>query len=91
MGNTGGAQTHTLTTTEMPSHDHGVTDPGHKHAVPFYYSNNGSATVGAPLGSNAHAAYVSNSTTGITIQNTGGGGAHNNMQPYVVVNFIIKT
>ena len=30
------------------------------------------------------------STTGITINNTGGGVAHNVMQPSVVINFIIK-
>jgi microcystin-dependent protein len=33
-----------------------------------------------------------NTTVGITnANNTGGGGAHNNLQPYVVVNYIIKT
>ena len=24
-------------------------------------------------------------------QNTGGGGSHNNMQPYILTNYIIKT
>lgn len=32
---------------------------------------------------------VNNATA--TNQNTGGGGAHNNLQPYIVVNYIIKT
>jgi microcystin-dependent protein len=29
-------------------------------------------------------------TTGITINNTGGGLAHNNVQPTIVMNYIIK-
>lgn len=32
-----------------------------------------------------------NQNTTATNQNTGGGGAHNNLQPYLVMNFIIKT
>jgi len=34
---------------------------------------------------------ISNQTTGISINSAGGGGAHNNMQPFVVFNYIIKT
>jgi microcystin-dependent protein len=30
------------------------------------------------------------STTDISIQNTGGGAAHNNMQPFVVLRYLIK-
>ncbi len=33
LGAVGGAQTHTLTTAQMPAHNHGVTDPGHSHGV----------------------------------------------------------
>jgi microcystin-dependent protein len=33
LGAAGGAQTHTLTTGQMPQHNHGVTDPGHGHGV----------------------------------------------------------
>lgn len=32
-GDTGGSDTHTLTTAEMPVHTHAVTDPGHNHQV----------------------------------------------------------
>jgi microcystin-dependent protein len=33
LGAAGGEQTHLLTTTEMPSHSHTVTDPGHSHSA----------------------------------------------------------
>jgi len=58
---------------------------GHSHTV----------TVDAG-GSHSHTVSVNNATatnqaTTATNQNTGGGGAHNNLQPYIVVNYIIKT
>jgi len=31
LGNSGGLQNHTLTTAQLPAHNHGVTDPGHNH------------------------------------------------------------
>jgi len=34
---------------------------------------------------------ATNIATTATNQNTGGGGAHNNLQPYIVLNYIIKT
>ena len=93
MANTGGAETHTLTTTEMPSHNHGVNDPSHSHTYQTFDSIGGA--IGNVNGTNSGGRYYNQNTygayTGISIQNAGSGGAHNNMQPYVVVNFIIKT
>lgn len=38
-----------------------------------------------------NATTATNQATTATNQNTGGGGAHNNLQPYIVLNYIIKT
>ena len=78
LGEAYGAKTHTLTTAEMPAHDHGVAGK--------YAANLFSSTRAANAGSVG--AFVVSSTA-ITAE--GGGAAHNNIQPSRVVNFIIKT
>jgi microcystin-dependent protein len=64
-------------TTTATTHTH-TSSGGHSHTI----------TV-ADDGSHSHAVSVDNATA--TNQNTGGGLAHNNLQPYIVVNYIIKT
>ncbi len=91
-GGTAGAENHTLTTAQMPSHNHGVNDPGHSHGYVgrrdegFCIQSHGTCEAG----NWQETRNTTQNTTGISIQNSGGGQAHNNMQPYVALNYIIK-
>ena len=80
---TGGAKTHTLTTAQIPSHRHNIQFPliGTGGGLNSIYgmifnaaANGGSYTSYGPQTSGE---------TRIGIYDTGGGQAHNNLQPYI--------
>lgn len=90
IGSTGGEEKHQLTTAEMPAHTHTQT-ADHSHVMRGL-TGSGSST-GAFINTYAPNQVASGITdTAIsTLDNTGSDTAHNNVQPSLVVNFIIKT
>lgn len=80
LAETGGAKTHTLVAAEMPAHVHNIGPVGNPQLF-------------TPAGAgNFVAASTGGAGTGLNpgTTSTGGGGAHANLQPYIVLNYIIK-
>jgi len=75
LGDTGGSETHTLTTAQMPAHTHTVA--AQQQVGGDSTNRGGSGQLGA--------------AATITSSSTGGDGAHNNVQPTIILNYIIKT
>ena len=85
-----GAETHTLATSEMPLHGHPVRRANLTQATASSQTTGGFMTnTGTPVNDAAFTGTPS-ATAGEQIGGTGGGGSHNNMQPSLALNWMIK-
>ena len=93
LGDTGGSETHTLTTAQLASHTHTFSDTD-THTVSFPRTlipgaANNSVNVDGS-GQRHDEGTLTVSISGTT-SSTGSGSAHNNVQPTIILNYIIKT
>jgi len=75
LGDTGGSETHTLSTAQLPAHTHTV--DAQQQVGGDSTNRGGSGQLGA--------------AATITTSSTGSGSAHNNVQPTIILNYIIRT
>lgn len=78
---TGGEEKHTLTTSEMPSHHHTYANTSGKRVYDVRFGVTGWGNTSS-LGAGFNGGVFDASVYG---GDTGGGGSHNNMQPYITV------
>ena len=87
LGESGGAETTTLSEAQMPSHSHGwqgVVNPANDDEPEDKFVARGTGMGAYTDNSNANVSMDQN-----TLSSTGGNQPHNNMQPLIAINFII--
>lgn len=105
MGATGGSQSHTLSVGELATHNHTITDPahthtdaGHSHGLSYQLDVLANGTggsldrlePGSGLSTNSGAAALQTNTTGISLATAGSNTPHRNVQPTLILKFIVK-
>jgi microcystin-dependent protein len=86
QGQKAGQEAHTVTLSEMPQHNHIASA-----------SSNATPNAGSPVGNflcanagNLYGTFANvTAMAGTSVTNTGGSQPHNNLQPYLVLNFIV--
>ena len=129
LGNTGGEESHQLSSSEIPSHSHSIPSHGHTSSIQattptlthnitqpaftydapsgnsrnafgrngYWNTTSTNATRSANLAIDNHVATVCTKSGGVTdcaafnSAASGTGNAHNNMQPYATLNYVIYT
>lgn len=80
LGGSAGGHSHNVNTNDAGSHNHSISiSPNGDHSHGGNTSNTGS-----------HTHTLTIETAEASVQDTGGGLAHNNLQPYITLNYIIK-
>jgi microcystin-dependent protein len=87
MGAMSGVEAHALNVGEMPSHSHTSNAVGNTVGL---ITANGQNTAGAGLDASAVEPNLYAAPVALSIASTGSGNAHNNMQPFTVLNYIIR-
>lgn len=90
----GGEEQHVLSVIELAAHAHSLNDPGHTHQQhignnvqmkAFVGGGSGTLTPAGAATSSAADMLTGSRTTGITMNNSGSGNGHNNIQPYTAL------
>ena len=92
-GATGGADSLTLSESQMPSHTHTINDSGHVHDMGTWMANPGGGYQSQRAGSGGGTIdpNTDSATTGITLNTAGSSTSFDNRPTYLEVLFIIKT
>jgi microcystin-dependent protein len=83
-----GEETHVITIPEMASHAHGITQTPHSHGIPV--QGNVGGVNGMQNGSFVGYNDSQGANANISLQNTGNDVGHENVQPTVMIPYIVK-